>query len=50
MQGFSMQALQFSGSREEVSGFNPTNVIMKGLFRSMGTVFVLLTPLITIDL
>lgn len=50
IQGFSMQAVQFSGSTEDVSGFNPTNVVMKGLFRSMGTVFVLLTPLITMRL
>jgi len=50
MQGFSMQAVQFSASTSEITGFNPTNVIMKGLFRSMGTVFVLLTPLITMRL
>ena len=50
LQGFSMQAIQLSGSGKELSGFNPTNVIMKGLFRSMGTVFILLTPLITMRL
>ncbi|MGE5892476.1 MAG: ABC transporter permease subunit [bacterium] len=50
MQGFSMQAVQLSGSGKELSGFNPTNVIMKGLFRSMGTIFILLTPLITMRL
>lgn len=50
VQGFSMQAIQLSGSGREISGFNPTNVIMKGLFRSMGTVFILLTPLITMRL
>ncbi len=47
---FSMQAIQLSGSGREISGFNPTNVIMKGLFRSMGTIFILLTPLITMRL
>lgn len=45
-----MQAIQLSGSGREISGFNPTNVIMKGLFRSMGTIFILLTPLITMRL
>ena len=50
VQGFSMQAIQLAGSGQETSGFNPTNIIMKGLFRSMGTVFILLTPLITMRL
>lgn len=50
IQGFTLQAIQLSGSSEAVTGFNPTNVIMKGLFRSMGTVFILLTPLITMRL
>jgi ABC-2 type transport system permease protein len=50
LQGFSMQAVQISGSGSEVTGFNPTNVILKGLFRSMGTIFILLTPLITMRL
>lgn len=47
---FSMQALQLSGSGQDFSGFNPTNVIIRGLFRSMGTIFILLTPLITMRL
>ncbi len=50
IQGFSMQAIQLSGSGRDLSGFNPTNGIMVGLFRSMGTVFILLTPLITMRL
>jgi ABC-2 type transport system permease protein len=50
LRGFSAQAIQFAGSAEEISGFNPTNHIMKGLFRSMGTIFILLTPLITMRL
>ncbi len=50
VQGFSAQAIQLSGSGEKVTGFNPTNFVMKGLFRSMGTVFILLTPLITMRL
>ncbi len=50
VQGFSMQAIQLSGSGREFPGFNPTNVVMKGLFRSMGTIFILLTPLITMRL
>ncbi len=50
VQGFSMQAIQISGSGRDLSGFNPTNIIMKGLFRSMGTIFILLTPLITMRL
>lgn len=50
VQGFSMRAIQLAGSGEEISGFNPTNIILTGLFRSMGTVFILLTPLITMRL
>jgi ABC-2 type transport system permease protein len=50
LQGFSMQALQASGSGKAPQGFNPTNMILKGLFRSMGTLFILLTPLITMRL
>lgn len=48
VQLFSMRSLSVSG--RDVSGFNPTNVVVKGLFRSMGTVFILLTPLITMRL
>lgn len=47
---FSVQSVQLSGGAKEVAGFNPTNVIMKGIFRSMGTVFILLTPLLTMRL
>ncbi len=50
LQLFSIQSVQLSGSAKEVAGFNPTNVIMKGIFRSMGTVFILLTPLLTMRL
>lgn len=51
VQSYSMQALQPHGSDQgELPGFNPTNVILKGLFRSMGTIFILLTPLITMRL
>jgi ABC-2 type transport system permease protein len=50
IQKFSMQAIQISGTGSDLTGFNPTNIILKGLFRSMGTVFILLTPLITMRL
>jgi ABC-2 type transport system permease protein len=50
IQAFSMQAVRISGSGEDVVGFNPTNIILMGLFRSMGTIFILLTPLITMRL
>lgn len=50
VQQFSIEAIQISGSGREVLGFNPTNIVLKGLFRSMGTIFILLTPLITMRL
>lgn len=47
---FNTQALQLAGSGKDIPGFNPTNIVIKGMFRSMGTVFVLLTPLLTMRL
>lgn len=49
--------IRYSGMVMEMSGqgipqvpFTPTTVILQGLWRSMGTLFVLLTPLITMRL
>lgn len=50
LQGFGIQSLKAAGSGKDIAGFNPTNVILTGLFRSMGTIFILLTPLITMRL
>ncbi len=49
-QAFSLQSLRITAPDAVPGGFTPTNVILKGLFRSMGTVFILLTPLITMRL
>jgi len=47
---YSRMGIQLSGSGSAVKNFNPTTVIMKPLFNTMGTIFILLTPLITMRL
>jgi len=47
---YSQRILEMSGSGIPGETFTPTTVILLGLFNSMGTVFLLLTPLITMRL
>lgn len=47
---FHLQSIQFSGSGAEPMAFNPTDVILVRIFRSMGVIFILLTPIITMGL
>ncbi len=47
---YSRMGIQLSGSGNPIENFNPTTVVMKPLFNTMGTIFILLTPLITMRL
>jgi ABC-2 type transport system permease protein len=47
---YSKMAIQLSGSGREIKNINPTTMVMKPLFNTMGTIFILLTPLITMRL
>jgi ABC-2 type transport system permease protein len=48
--GYSMKVVEMSGTGTMPINFTPTTVIMQGLMNSMGTVFLLLTPMITMRL
>jgi len=47
---YSKLGIQLSGSGRSIENINPTLNIMKPLFNTMGTIFILLTPLITMRL
>ncbi len=47
---YSQLGIKISVSQNKGGNFNPTTIIMKPLFNTMGTVFILLTPLITMRL
>ena len=47
---YSRKVVEMSGTGAVLSNFTPTTVIMFGLMKSMGTVFLLLTPMITMRL
>jgi ABC-2 type transport system permease protein len=47
---YSNMGIQLSGSGRDLSGFNPTSMIMKPMFNTMGTIFILLVPLMTMRL
>lgn len=47
---YSRSVVEMSGSGMPEGMYTPTVVILAGLFRSMGTIFILLTPLITMRL
>ncbi len=47
---YSRAAIELAGSGRRPEVFTPTVVIMEGLIRSMGTIFLLLTPLLTMRL
>jgi ABC-2 type transport system permease protein len=47
---YSNLVIQLSGERRELGGLNPTSMIMKNMFNTMGTVFILLVPLMTMRL
>ncbi len=47
---YSRMGIQLSGSGKPFENFNPTTIVMKPLFNTMGTIFILLTPLITMRL
>jgi ABC-2 type transport system permease protein len=47
---YSRKVIEMSGTGAELANFTPTTVIMFGLMKSMGTVFLLLTPMITMRL
>lgn len=47
---FHRQSIQFSSADINPIAFNPTDVILVRIFRSMGVIFILLTPIITMRL
>ncbi|UCH46152.1 MAG: ABC transporter permease, partial [Nitrospiraceae bacterium] len=47
---YSRRVVEMSGTGAALANFTPTTVIMYGLMKSMGTVFLLLTPMITMRL
>ena len=47
---YSRKVVEMSGTGAELAIFTPTTVIMFGLMKSMGTVFLLLIPMITMRL
>ena len=47
---YSRKVVKMSGTGAELANFTPTTVIMFGLMKSMGTVFLLLIPMITMRL
>ncbi len=47
---YSRKVVEMSGTGAELVNFTPTTVIMYGLMKSMGTVFLLLIPMITMRL
>jgi len=47
---YSRKVVEMSGTGAELANFTPTTVIMFGLMKSMGTVFLLLIPMITMRL
>ncbi len=47
---YSRRVVEMSGTGAALTNFTPTTVIMFGLMKSMGTVFLLLTPMITMRL
>lgn len=48
--GYSRRVVEMSGAGDPTESFTPMTVIFQGLCNSMGTVFVLLAPLITMRL
>jgi len=47
---YSNNVIQLSGSGKSLAGMNPTSKVMKQLFNTMGTLFILLVPLMTMRL
>ncbi len=50
MIGYTRAGIEMAGTGQRLEVFTPTVVIMEGLLRSMGTIFLLLTPLLTMRL
>ncbi len=48
--GYARAGIEMAGTGQRPEVFTPTVVIMEGLLRSMGTIFLLLTPLLTMRL
>jgi ABC-2 type transport system permease protein len=47
---YSSMGIQLSGAGRDPGGLNPTAMIMKNMFNTMGTIFILLVPLMTMRL